>query len=505
MRGKIRSAWAVILTCAMVLGGTTTVQSEAASVPKLKNKKLTIVKGKTKTIKVKGKRIKSKTFKTTKKSIATVTKKGKVKAKKAGSCKIKVTVKYRKTKKAKKLFTKKLTCSIKVIKAENGTPKPTRQPDLKVSGAFSKQVANTSVNLMKQATAADLKNEKNVLVSPESLLTAMAMVVNGAGGETLTELKKALYGDLSVEDFNQNMSTYNDYLTLSSEVKFHQANAIWIKNNTSEVSVKDNFLTTNSKYYHAKAYLEPFDQTTVKKMNDWVKTNTEGMIPAIIESIPASARMYLMNALAFEGRWATQYSAYQVQKDTFTTASGQKQSVSMLNSTEHAYLQDDKATGIMKYYEGNDYAFVAVLPNKGVSLSDYLSDMTGENFVKMIQSAQSKRVLTKIPEFSYDYSADLKGALQAMGISKAFTSSADFGNMAATKEGILYIDSVIHKTHIELDRYGTKAAAVTSIAAAGSAAPTEPPKEVYLDRPFLYGIVEVDTGLPVFMGAVNRI
>ena len=77
--------------------------------------------------------------------------------------------------------------------------------------------------------------------------------------------------------------------------------------------------------------------------------------------------------------------------------------------------------------------------------------------------------------------------------------------MAKTKDGKLFIDSVIHKTHIELDKYGTKAAAVTSIAMAGSAAPTEPPKEVYLDRPFLYAIVEESTGLPIFMGAVNAV
>lgn len=503
MRSKCRVVWAVVLTGAIVFGGTQTIAAEAASVPKLKSKKLTIAKGSTKKILIKGKRMKSKKFKTTKKTIATVSKKGKVKAKKVGSCKIKITVRYRKTKRAKKLSTKKLTCQIKVT--QNGTPKPTRQPDLKVTAAFTRQVANTSVNLMKQSTAGDLKNKKNVLVSPESVLTAMAMVINGAKGETLAELQKTLYGDLSVEEFNQNMSTYNDYLTLSEDVKFHQANAVWIRNDANQISVLADFLNTNSKYFHAKAYLEPFDQTTVKKMNDWVKTNTKGMIPNIIEKIPKEARMYLMNALAFEGRWASQYSGYQVQKGTFTTAAGEKQSVSMLNSTEHSYLQDAQATGVMKYYEGNDYAFAAILPNPGISLTDYLTGLTGEDFVKLIQSAQNKRVNTKIPEFSYDYDTDLKTALQAMGIGKAFTSSADFGNMAATKDGILYIDSVIHKTHIELDRNGTKAAAVTSIGMAGAAAPTEPPKQVYLDRPFLYAIVEADTGLPIFMGAVNSV
>ena len=101
MKKKGQIMLAATLTFALVLGGVPATESEGASAPKLKDKKITVAKGKTKTIKVKGKRIKSKKFKSTKKSVATVTKKGKVTGKKAGSCKIKVTVKYKKTKRAR--------------------------------------------------------------------------------------------------------------------------------------------------------------------------------------------------------------------------------------------------------------------------------------------------------------------------------------------------------------------------------------------------------------------
>lgn len=503
MKKASRIILAVTLTLALVSGSVSVTESEAASVPKLKDKKITVVQGETKTIKVKGQWIKSKKFQTTKKSIATVTKKGKVKGKKVGSCIIKVTVKYKKTKKAKRLSTRKLTCKVKVVKKQNVSPKPTRQPDLNITAAFTGQVADTSVKLMKQSALEDIKGGKNVLISPESILTAMAMVVNGAGGDTLTEMQKALYGSLSVEEFNKNMSAYNDYLVLSDSVKFHLANGIWIRNQAVEVD--PGFLATNETYYHSKAYLEPFDNTTVKKMNDWVKIHTNGMIPSIIHNIPATASLYLMNALAFEGRWAIQYKDHQVKREAFTTASGEKKTVNMLNSTEHTYLKDDKATGVMKSYEGYDYAFVAILPNKGISLEQYLAGMTGESFVNMIRSGEQKEVLTKIPEFSYDYDTNLISALQSMGIEKAFTSEADFSRMAKTKDGTWSIASIVHKTHMELDKNGTKAAAVTAILKATSAAPTEPPNEVYLDRPFLYAIVEESTGLPIFMGAVNTV
>lgn len=502
MKKQVLSICAMLLITALLAGGVGAASgAEAAGAPKLKQKKITIAEGETGTVIVKGKKIVSKQFKSSKKSVATVTKKGKVKARKAGSCKIQVVVKYRKSKPGK-VVTRKLSCKVKVIK---NTVKPAGRSAMNVSAEFASQVAQVSVDLMKKSTVKDIKKGENVLISPESILSAMAMVVNGARGTTRNEMQKALYGAVSVEDFNKNMSAYNDYLMSSADVKFHMANSIWIRNDTNHVRAKKSFLDINEKYYHSQSYLEPFDNTTIEKINNWVKTNTDDMIPGIISGISDTDRMYLINALAFEGKWEKQYTDYQVRKDQFTTAGGEKQQVSMLNGKEHSYLQDDKAIGTMKYYEGSKFAFAAILPNKDISVEQYMNTMTGESFVKLIQSAQNKEVLTKIPEFSYDYEARLPQTLQSMGIRKAFTDSADFKNMATTGDGILCISDVRHKTHIELDRNGTRAAAVTFVAKAGAAAPTEPPKEVYLDRPFLYAIVEVESGLPVFMGVVNKV
>lgn len=484
-----------LTACAMLAGAMPMNPVDAANVIKLKSKKLTITKGQSKTIKITGKRFKSKKFKSSKKSIAAVSKKGKVKAKKAGTCKITITVKYRKTKKAKKLSTKKLTCTIKVVKK-------ILRPKLDLTDAFVRQVADTSVKITQFNAANPVQNKQNVLISPESVMTAMAMVVNGAKGDTLTELQKSLYGEMSVADFNSNMSNYNDYLTLSQDVQFHLANSIWVRDG---VAVKKSFFDTNQRYYRSETFTEPFNDKTRTKMNHWVKKNTNKMIPSIVDKkLSRDETMFLVNALAFEGRWMEQYRDYQVKKEIFTSASGTKQTVNMLNSTENHYLKDDKATGVMKYYEGGDYAFVGILPNEGVSVSDYLKEMTGESLLQLVKSAQLKRVVTKIPEFSYDYKTDMKSTLQAMGIERAFTFESDFSNMITTGEKIK-IDSVLHKTHIELDRNGTKAAAVTGVKMTKSSQPIELTEEVYFNRPFIYAIVETNKGLPVFLGVVNSV
>ena len=65
------------------------------------------------------------------------------------------------------------------------------------------------------------------------------------------------------------------------------------------------------------------------------------------------------------------------------------------------------------------------------------------------------------------------------------------------------INRVIHKTHIELDAKGTKAAASTVVTTnAMCAIDPSQPKTVFLDRPFVFAIMDTASGLPVFIGTV---
>ena len=90
---------------------------------------------------------------------------------------------------------------------------------------------------------------------------------------------------------------------------------------------------------------------------------------------------------------------------------------------------------------------------------------------------------------------------------EAFQGHADFSNMGTTDTGYLYIDRVLHKTHIEVDRTGTKAAAVTAVVMTSESCvmEEETPPHVILDRPFVYAIIDTNTGLPIFLGTVNTV
>ena len=181
---------------------------------------------------------------------------------------------------------------------------------------------------------------------------------------------------------------------------------------------------------------------------------------------------------------------------------GEKTNCTMLSSKEKLYVEGEHETGFVKEYSGGKYAFMAVLPNEGTGIYEYVSSLTADRFAKLYKERTGRYdVKTKTPQFKYDYDINLNETLRGMGMEEAFTMNADFSNMTGDKS--LYIGSVLHKTHIELDANGTKAAAATAVTMDAKCALDESlPKTVYLDRPFVYAIMDTRTGLPVFMGTV---
>ena len=231
------------------------------------------------------------------------------------------------------------------------------------------------------------------------------------------------------------------------------------------------------------------------------------MIPEIIREIPDEAVLYLINALALEAEWETAYRESQIQMERiFTTEDGQDQPATLMYSSEWYYLKDDHAQGFLKPYQGGRWAFAALLPEAGMKLEEYAASLTGERLHAILSGAQETRVETAIPKFQCEFGAELSDCLKALGMTDAFDwSTADFGAIGSSPNGPLYISKVLHKTYISVDEKGTKAGAATAVEMpAGGAEPTPVVvPTVYLDRPFLYMLVDLEANLPAFIGAVT--
>ena len=342
----------------------------------------------------------------------------------------------------------------------------------------------------------------NTSVSPLSVLCALSMTANGANAETLEEMEQVL--GMTTEDLNQYLYTYVRNLPQGENYKLSLANSIWFTDD-ERFTVEEDFLQTLTDYYRADVYAAPFDNQTCKDINNWVEENTDGMIPEILDQIPPNAVMYLINALAFDARWSETYKKYQVREGDFTKEDGTIQKADFMYSTEHSYLEDDRATGFVKYYKGGKYAFVALLPKDGISLSDYIGSLTGESLHELLAEPADTTVYASIPKFTSEYSVEMSEILKAMGMTSAFDpATADFSGLGSSAAGNIYINRVLHKTYISVEEEGTKAAAVTAVEPGdGAAIEQDEPKEVHLDRPFVYMLIDCENSIPFFMGTMT--
>ncbi|MBQ9851851.1 MAG: serpin family protein [Ruminiclostridium sp.] len=358
-------------------------------------------------------------------------------------------------------------------------------------------VNDFAVRLFQQTMA----EGENTLLSPISVLSALAMAANGAQGETLTQIEE-VFG-LSVPELNNYLYCWEACLE-NYKATVNWANSLWIK--TGTIQVEEDFLRSCIQWYNAEVYEAPFDQTTVKDLNLWVEEHTDGMIKEMVSEFSSDTVLCLVNALAFDAEWERIYYDYQVQEDYFTREDGTRQEGTFMYSDEDYYWEDDLSTGVMKYYEGDVYAFVGLLPKEGVTLEEYVDTLTGESVHGMLTGFQNAEVSTKLPKFRTETTADLITVLQSMGMSDIFDPAlADLSGMGSTSTGMLYINQVLHKTFINVDEKGTQAGAATMVAAGEGAEAPHEVKQVHLDRPFLYMIVDTRNHIPLFIGTMTDI
>ena len=350
--------------------------------------------------------------------------------------------------------------------------------------------------------------DNTTLISPLSIMTALAMTANGAQEETLREMEQVLCGTgLTLDDLNAYLHTYLKALPSSKEASFAFANSIWFKD-MEGFTVEQAFLQKNVNYYGAGVFKAPFDQTTVRDINQWVAVHTHDMIPSLLDRLDEDARMVLINALVFEAKWANPFdSENNVRPDSFTGLSGQTRTVDQMYAQERIYLSDQTCQGFMKPYAGGNYRFVALLPNEDVDFNEFVLSLTAEKLSALLTKPQYSKVNIMLPKFSYDYDQSLVETLEALGMERAFTDWAQFDGIGNSRDQGLKISDVLHKTHIDVDNEGTKAAAVTAVMVAQVTAVERPEEihQVYLDRPFVYMIIDTENSLPLFIGTVTEL
>lgn len=341
---------------------------------------------------------------------------------------------------------------------------------------------------------------QSTVISPVSVSYLMAMLANGANGQTKTDIMKAL--QLTDNDLDEMNALYRMMIqrcgSLDKETTLRIANYFAMN---KDVELKNAYANNMKAIYNAG--IESLDFTSPKTtahINNWCKKNTNGMIPSIINNVDANASAYIMNAIFFNGTWADKFNKSNTKNENFKGYTRDILMVPMMHKSDKLlYWANDMYAAVRIPYGNGSYTMTVMLPNEGKSIDEMLKSMENADFTAWRQDAEQCIVDLKLPRFTTEADVTLNNIISELGAANIFSSKADFTNIANTN---MFVSQMFQKAKIEVSEEGTKAAAVTAAIMTMSALPTEEPKHVtfHANRPFVYMITEANTNAIFFMG-----
>lgn len=365
------------------------------------------------------------------------------------------------------------------------------------------------------ALVRELDAEGNWSVSPYSIRLCLAMLANGAKGETQQELLNALRID-DLDAFNQSvkelLETYDSYARIMS---LETANSLWL--NQSQLGGEGEFLpdyVRGMDEFFRAAVEEVTNADSVERVNAWVSEKTHGKIPTILTEDNREFVTALVNAVYFKAAWENEFNEERTDKADFTNADGTTGTVDMMHQTDgfgyyatpgiealempyKNYAVDNEVGDNWEYFRDADFSMYLIKAD---------DTMDVQNFLDNAEFTYGD-VNVSVPKFKVEYSAALDEALQALGVRTVYDpENADLSAMldpSSLPGQQHFLDTVLHKTYIAVDEKGTEAAAVTAaMTGEGSAMPSRPElvRIFTADEPFWFVIRDNAKGEILFTG-----
>lgn len=366
-------------------------------------------------------------------------------------------------------------------------------------GAADAAIGNLGAQLLRAVREPGV----NTLLSPLSISLALSMTANGAAGDTLAEFEALLGADVDTVNANA-ASLLAEYEHLGGSTVSNLADSLWLDDS---LEANELFLSRCTAFYDAGLYQADLaTEQTRRAVNGWVEENTGGMIPEILTEVPAEdAALLLANALYLKNTWEHEFDPVNTREDNFHPADGSAVVTDFLSNgiRQEQYFRTEDAAGVVLPYDDGRLGIAAVLPDG--DLDAWLESLDGDTFPALIGAAEDTRLLLRMPKFEAEWGGELADALAALGLDAAFDPTrADFSGLGTTESGPLFIDSVLHRAKIQVDEEGTEAAASTVVMAPAGAPEPVDYEELILDRPFCYAIVDLERGVPLFLGTFER-
>ncbi len=378
-------------------------------------------------------------------------------------------------------------------------------------------LATSDVVKANNAFALDLyknlaKQPGNLVVSPFSIDTALAMSYAGARGETARQMAGVLH--LS----NGNTNIHACFKTLLKELnetnvtgcQLEIANSLWAQKGFPFLKpyqelLRDDYSASLNEI-DLTGWPNEFNPTIAaaarKTINDWVAEQTRNKITEILPPrLPnPETQLILVNGVSFKGTWVTQFDKAKTADSPFHPNPSETISVPTMHTSGHFRYGGTEMLQVLELpYVSNRFSMIILMPYEylKLKLEDVEKTLTPTLIEQLRHKCVNEEVGVSLPRFKLGSDFDLKKPLKVMGMEHAFNESADFSGI--TPEKPFFIDEALHKACVDVDEAGTEAAAATVVSFTKGG-----PTLFNADHPFLFFIRDNKTGVILFLGRVTN-
>ena len=392
--------------------------------------------------------------------------------------------------------------------ADSAPPEGQELPD--DNGSTAEGNNRFAFDLYRQLASSPDSPGRNIFFSPYSISSALAITYEGARGTTADEIRSVLHFPADVTLMREGFAATDALLNHGSEnYTLRTANALWAE---ETYQFLPEYVGTAAQWYGANVTNLDFrnnPEGSRATINRWVEEQTEEKIRDLLPagSIDPLTRLVITNAIYFKGTWAEQFDPNETRDAEFRVGPNEIVQVRMMQRTDEdavfRYTETDALQALELPYahgDGTGLSMLVLLP-KGDNLTAVEERLDAGMVAGLRDSLESQRVKVYFPKFTLETEYSLPRELAAMGMPTAFTGDADLSGMDGTRDR--FVSDVVHKAFVDVNEEGTEAAAATGVVVNLVSMPLEDTTPVFrADHPFVFMIVEEDSGTVLFMGRV---
>ncbi|MGH3030331.1 MAG: serpin family protein [Gaiellaceae bacterium] len=341
---------------------------------------------------------------------------------------------------------------------------------------------------------------ENVVFSPLSIGIAFGMADAGARGETAAQIEEVFHLPGSGDELHAAFNALDQALADAGESTLRLANRMYP---ATGYPLLPEFVDTLAASYGAP--LERLDfaadaEGARERINGWVSERTEERIPELLPSgfVTPDTVLVLVNALYLEAKWSRPFGKYPTEAAPFTGLDGSTGDVPTMRNAElrTRYVDAEGYQAVELPYGKGELSMLVVVPDEG-RFADFERRFDAERLAAVDAALRAGVVDLFLPRWSASFSVDLVETLPELGLTLPFRGG-DFTGISPRNP---FIGAGVHAADIEVDEWGTVAAAATALGFVVSGPPT-PDAVIRADRPFLYLIRHAETGAVLFLGRV---